>query len=69
MPVVVEDKLKSYTSSYNYTIGLAERAVGSEAQRQGIEARVAKLPTSSVLRTRTIDEGAGLIRLIDRIEP
>ena len=30
MPVVVEDKLKSYTSSYNYTIGLAERAVGSE---------------------------------------
>jgi pyruvate/2-oxoglutarate dehydrogenase complex dihydrolipoamide dehydrogenase (E3) component len=41
-------------------VGLSE----SEAQRQGIEARVAKLPTSSVLRTRTIDEPQGFMKAL-----
>jgi pyruvate/2-oxoglutarate dehydrogenase complex dihydrolipoamide dehydrogenase (E3) component len=36
-------------------VGLSE----GEAQRQGIEARVAKLPMSAVLRTHTIDETQG----------
>jgi pyruvate/2-oxoglutarate dehydrogenase complex dihydrolipoamide dehydrogenase (E3) component len=41
-------------------VGLSE----GEAQRQGIEARVAKLPTSAVLRTKTIDEGRGLMKAL-----
>ena len=41
-------------------VGLSE----GEAQRQGIEARVAKLPTSAVLRTHTIDETQGLMKAL-----
>jgi len=35
-----------------------------EAQRQGIEARVAKLPMSGVLRTHTIDERQGFMKAL-----
>jgi pyruvate/2-oxoglutarate dehydrogenase complex dihydrolipoamide dehydrogenase (E3) component len=41
-------------------VGLSE----GEARRQGIEARVAKLPTSAVLRARTIDEGRGFMKAL-----
>ena len=41
-------------------VGLSE----GEAQRQGIEVRVAKLPTSAVLRTQTIDEGQGFMKAL-----
>ncbi len=41
-------------------VGLSE----GEAQRQGIETRVAKLPTSAVLRTHTIDERQGFMKAI-----
>jgi pyruvate/2-oxoglutarate dehydrogenase complex dihydrolipoamide dehydrogenase (E3) component len=41
-------------------VGLSE----SEAQRQGIEVRVAKLPTSAVLRTHTIDERQGFMKAL-----
>jgi pyruvate/2-oxoglutarate dehydrogenase complex dihydrolipoamide dehydrogenase (E3) component len=41
-------------------VGLSE----GEAQRQGIEARVAKLPTSAVLRTHTIDERQGFMKAL-----
>jgi pyruvate/2-oxoglutarate dehydrogenase complex dihydrolipoamide dehydrogenase (E3) component len=41
-------------------VGLGE----SEAQRQGIEVRVAKLPTSAVLRTHTIDETQGFMKAL-----
>src|SRR6202048_3420152 len=41
-------------------VGLSE----GEAQRQGIEARVAKLPTSTVLRTHTIDETQGFMKAL-----
>jgi pyruvate/2-oxoglutarate dehydrogenase complex dihydrolipoamide dehydrogenase (E3) component len=41
-------------------VGLSE----GEAQRQGIEARVAKLPTSAVLRTQTIDETQGFMKAL-----
>jgi pyruvate/2-oxoglutarate dehydrogenase complex dihydrolipoamide dehydrogenase (E3) component len=41
-------------------VGLSE----GEAQRQGIEARVAKLPTSAVLRTHTIDETQGFMKAL-----
>jgi pyruvate/2-oxoglutarate dehydrogenase complex dihydrolipoamide dehydrogenase (E3) component len=40
--------------------GLSE----GEAQRQGIEARVAKLPMSAVLRTHTIDETQGFMKAL-----
>jgi pyruvate/2-oxoglutarate dehydrogenase complex dihydrolipoamide dehydrogenase (E3) component len=43
-------------------VGLSER----EAERQGIEARVARLPMSDVLRARTIGETRGFMKaLID----
>jgi pyruvate/2-oxoglutarate dehydrogenase complex dihydrolipoamide dehydrogenase (E3) component len=35
-----------------------------EAQRQGVAVRVAKLPTSAVLRTRTIDEPQGFMKAL-----
>jgi pyruvate/2-oxoglutarate dehydrogenase complex dihydrolipoamide dehydrogenase (E3) component len=41
-------------------IGLSE----SEAQRQGIKARVAKLPMSAVLRTETTDEKQGFMKVL-----
>lgn len=41
-------------------VGLSE----SEAQSQGIAVRVAAMPTSAVLRTRTIDERQGLIKAL-----
>src|SRR3977135_3763396 len=41
-------------------VGLSE----GEAQRQGIEARVAKLPTSAVIRTHTIDERQGFMKAL-----
>jgi pyruvate/2-oxoglutarate dehydrogenase complex dihydrolipoamide dehydrogenase (E3) component len=41
-------------------VGLSE----GEAQRQGIEARVAKLPTSAVLRTHTIGETQGFMKAL-----
>lgn len=36
----------------------------SEAQRQGVAIRVAKLPTSSVLRSRTLDETTGFMKAL-----
>ena len=41
-------------------VGLSE----VEAQRQSIPVRVAKMPTSAVLRTRTIDEGQGFMKAL-----
>jgi pyruvate/2-oxoglutarate dehydrogenase complex dihydrolipoamide dehydrogenase (E3) component len=41
-------------------VGLSE----GEARRQGVAVRVAKLPTSAVLRTRTIDEPQGFMKAI-----
>ena len=41
-------------------VGLSER----EAHQQGIAARVVKLPTAEVLRTRTIGENAGFMKLL-----
>ncbi len=41
-------------------IGLSE----SEAQRQGIKTRVAKLPMSAVLRTETTDEKQGFMKVL-----
>ena len=41
-------------------VGLSER----DAQRQGIEVRVAKLPMSAVLRTQTIDETQGFMKAL-----
>jgi len=41
-------------------VGLSE----SEAQRQGIDVRVAKLPTSAVLRTHTTDERKGFMKAL-----
>ena len=41
-------------------VGLSE----GEAQRQGIETRVAKLPMSAVLRTHTIDETQGFMKAL-----
>jgi pyruvate/2-oxoglutarate dehydrogenase complex dihydrolipoamide dehydrogenase (E3) component len=41
-------------------VGLSE----GEAQRQGVAVRVAKLPTSAVLRTRTIDEARGFMKAL-----
>jgi len=41
-------------------VGLSE----AEARRQGIETRVAKLPTSAVLRTHTIDERQGFMKAL-----
>ena len=41
-------------------VGLSER----EAQQQGIAVRVAKLPTAEVLRTWTIGENAGFMKLL-----
>jgi pyruvate/2-oxoglutarate dehydrogenase complex dihydrolipoamide dehydrogenase (E3) component len=41
-------------------VGLSE----GEAQRQGIAVRVAKVPTSAVLRTRTIDEPQGFMKAL-----
>jgi pyruvate/2-oxoglutarate dehydrogenase complex dihydrolipoamide dehydrogenase (E3) component len=41
-------------------VGLNER----DAQRQGIEVRIAKLPISAVLRTRTIGETKGFMKAV-----
>src|SRR3546814_4910140 len=41
-------------------VGLSE----GEAQRRGIDVRVAKLPMSAVLRTRTIDESQGFMKVL-----
>jgi pyruvate/2-oxoglutarate dehydrogenase complex dihydrolipoamide dehydrogenase (E3) component len=41
-------------------VGLSE----GEAQRQGVTARVAKLPMSAVLRTQTIDEREGFMKAL-----
>ena len=41
-------------------VGLSE----TEAQRHGIPVRVAKMPTSAVLRTRTTDEGQGFMKAL-----
>jgi pyruvate/2-oxoglutarate dehydrogenase complex dihydrolipoamide dehydrogenase (E3) component len=41
-------------------VGLTE----GEAQRQGVTARVAKLPMSAVLRTQTTDEGQGFMKVL-----
>jgi pyruvate/2-oxoglutarate dehydrogenase complex dihydrolipoamide dehydrogenase (E3) component len=41
-------------------VGLSE----SEARRQGIAVRVAKLPISAVLRTRTLDEPQGFMKAL-----
>jgi pyruvate/2-oxoglutarate dehydrogenase complex dihydrolipoamide dehydrogenase (E3) component len=41
-------------------VGLSE----GDAQRQGIATRVAKLPMSAVLRTRTIDEPKGFMKAL-----
>jgi pyruvate/2-oxoglutarate dehydrogenase complex dihydrolipoamide dehydrogenase (E3) component len=41
-------------------VGLSER----EAQRRGVTARVAKLPTSAVLRTHTTDETQGFMKAL-----
>jgi pyruvate/2-oxoglutarate dehydrogenase complex dihydrolipoamide dehydrogenase (E3) component len=41
-------------------VGLSE----GEAQRQGVAVRVAKLPTSAVLRTRTMDEPQGFMKTL-----
>src|SRR4029077_14286935 len=41
-------------------VGMSE----GEAQRQGIEVRVAKLPMSAVLRTHTIDETQGFMKAL-----
>ena len=41
-------------------VGLSE----SEAQRQGVAARVARLPMSSVLRTETTDETLGFMKVL-----
>jgi pyruvate/2-oxoglutarate dehydrogenase complex dihydrolipoamide dehydrogenase (E3) component len=42
-------------------VGLSEQ----EAKRQGIPARVAKLPMSSVLRTEATDETDGFMKVVD----
>src|SRR3546814_18779256 len=41
-------------------VGLSE----GEAQRRGIDVRVAKLPMSAVLRTRTLDESQGFMKVL-----
>lgn len=41
-------------------VGLSE----TEAERQGIAVRVAQIPTSAVLRTRTIDEWQGVMKAL-----
>jgi pyruvate/2-oxoglutarate dehydrogenase complex dihydrolipoamide dehydrogenase (E3) component len=41
-------------------VGLTE----AEAQRQGVTVRVAKLPTSAVLRTETSDERQGFMKAL-----
>ena len=41
-------------------VGLSE----GDAQRQGIEVRLAKLPMSAVLRTHTIDETQGFMKAL-----
>jgi pyruvate/2-oxoglutarate dehydrogenase complex dihydrolipoamide dehydrogenase (E3) component len=41
-------------------VGLSE----SEAQRQGVAARVARLPTGDVLRTKTTDETRGFMKVL-----
>ncbi|MDB5462994.1 MAG: Dihydrolipoyl dehydrogenase [Phenylobacterium sp.] len=41
-------------------VGLSE----AEAQRQGVAVRIAKLPVSAVLRTRTIDETRGFMKAL-----
>jgi pyruvate/2-oxoglutarate dehydrogenase complex dihydrolipoamide dehydrogenase (E3) component len=41
-------------------VGLSE----GEAQRQGIQVRVAKLPMSNVLRTATTDESEGFMKVV-----
>lgn len=41
-------------------VGLSE----IEAQRQGASVRVAKIPASAVLRTRTLDEGQGFMKAL-----
>ena len=41
-------------------VGLSE----SDAQRQGVATRVAKLPISAVLRTETTDEKQGFMKVL-----
>jgi pyruvate/2-oxoglutarate dehydrogenase complex dihydrolipoamide dehydrogenase (E3) component len=41
-------------------VGLSE----ADAQRQGIAVRAARLPTSAVLRARTIDETKGFMKVL-----
>jgi pyruvate/2-oxoglutarate dehydrogenase complex dihydrolipoamide dehydrogenase (E3) component len=41
-------------------VGLSE----GDAQRQGLAVRVAKLPTSAVLRTKTVDEPQGFMKVL-----
>jgi pyruvate/2-oxoglutarate dehydrogenase complex dihydrolipoamide dehydrogenase (E3) component len=41
-------------------VGLSER----EARQRGISVRVATLPMTAILRTRTIDESAGFMKVL-----
>ena len=45
-------------------VGLSE----TEAQRQSVPVRVAKMPTSAVLRTRTIDEREGFMKALVAVD-
>jgi pyruvate/2-oxoglutarate dehydrogenase complex dihydrolipoamide dehydrogenase (E3) component len=49
-----------FTDPHLARVGLSE----GEAQRQGITARVARLPTSAVLRTEATDETQGFMKAL-----
>ncbi|HXA21684.1 MAG TPA: hypothetical protein VNW90_05255 [Acetobacteraceae bacterium] len=49
-----------FTDSPLARVGLRKR----DAQRQGVAVRIAKLPTSAVLRTRTIGETKGFMKAL-----
>jgi pyruvate/2-oxoglutarate dehydrogenase complex dihydrolipoamide dehydrogenase (E3) component len=51
---------RMFTDPPRARVGLSE----GEAQRQGVAVRVAKLPTSAVLRTRTIDKAEGFMKAL-----
>ena len=60
---ITQDRLVPYcmfTDPPLARVGLSE----AEAKRQAIEVRVAKLPMSAVLRTRTIDEMHGFMKVL-----
>jgi pyruvate/2-oxoglutarate dehydrogenase complex dihydrolipoamide dehydrogenase (E3) component len=60
-PTLTRDRLIPdcvFTDPQLARVGLSE----GEEKRQGIEARVAKLPMSAVLRTHTIDERQGFMK-------